>query len=204
MPPEHPESGSEISDTRAGALEEGASAPSSLHICEDKSQRKSEAPKRDNPRMGKQRRDTPTREGLRFHWLIHQLERKGVNGAELARRTGVRESHINGFKNIETSRRTGIGAEMIRRMKDGVGLDPRYFFDDYEGERPHELYLLDAKREERRHEELMAKLSQISQRQLDIEVKLAQLAAQDARRDSRIDALESGRKPAPSGRQKRG
>lgn len=81
--------------------------------------------------MAKTARPEPTREGLRFHWLILQLLERGVSGAELSRVTGVRESHINAFKNIHTSGRSGIGAEIVRFMSKGLGLRPDYFFRDY-------------------------------------------------------------------------
>lgn len=62
-------------------------------------------------------------------------------------------------------------------MKDGIGLDPKYFYDDYEGERPHELYLLDSKREEKRIEVLSNSVA-------DIVVEMANLRSQVAQRDA--------------------
>jgi len=81
--------------------------------------------------MAKTARTEATREGLRFHWLILQLLRNGVTGAELSRVTGVKESHINAFKNLHTSGRTGIGAEIVRFMAKGLSLRTDYFFKEY-------------------------------------------------------------------------
>lgn len=140
-------------------------------------QGKCESQKCNAPRMGgKPRRDTPTREAVRFHWAILYFEQKlGVSGSELARRTGIHQTHINAFRNIQSSGRTGIGAEIVRKMKDGVGLDPAYFYDDYTDRRPVELYLLDHKREEARATALSKQLSEMSSEMADIRSELAAL-----------------------------
>lgn len=136
--------------TPAAALSVDLALPNLL-ICEDDSQRKCEPQMRDNARMaGKPRRDTPTREGQRFSWLILQLERKGLSQAEIGRRTGISPTHLNQLRNIERGGRSGIGAEIVRKVKDGLHIDPAYFFEDYEGEKPYELFLLSAKRDEKR------------------------------------------------------
>jgi hypothetical protein len=83
---------------------------------------------------GKPSRNEVTREGLRFHWLILQMLRKGGSGAEISRITGIKESHISAFKNIHEdvgSGRSGIGAEIVTKMYRGAHLDPLYFFRDY-------------------------------------------------------------------------
>lgn len=83
---------------------------------------------------GKPSRNEPTREGLRFHWLILQLLRKGTTGAEIARITGIKESHISAFKNLHEdvgSGRSGIGAEIVSKMYKGIGLKWDYFFKEY-------------------------------------------------------------------------
>jgi transcriptional regulator with XRE-family HTH domain len=93
---------------------------------------------------------TPTREAQRLQWLIIQFERKGMSQAEFARRTGLHPPYLNAIRNMETAGARGIGAEIVRRVKDGLRIDPAYFYDDYEGERDHQLYPLSAKRDEKR------------------------------------------------------
>ena len=66
-------------------------------------------------------------------------------------------------------------------MKDGVGLDPAYFFDDYEGQRPAELYLLDRKRDEARAAELAKQLSQLSSKMTTMEQELAEMRLERGR-----------------------
>jgi len=103
---------------------------------------------------GKKPSHGPTREGQRFHWLIHQLKDDGIDGAQLHRLTGINQAHISAFKNIEGSGKSGIGAEIVRKLKEGLGLDPDYFYDDYEGQRPYKVYLLKNRREEKRDVEV--------------------------------------------------
>jgi transcriptional regulator with XRE-family HTH domain len=156
-----------------------ASACPNIPNCEGESQPKCERKIRDTVRMaGKPRRDTPTREGQRFSWLLLQLERKGMTQVEICRRTGIAPSHLNQLRHIERGSRSGIGAEIVRKVKDGLQIDPGYFFDDYEGEKQHELFLLSAKRDEKRVaaiEDTVAK----DQRQLSKHnMELAELRAQ--------------------------
>lgn len=51
---------------------------------------------------------------------------------------------------MESAGHRGIGAAIVRQVRDGVRVHPNYFFDDYEGERPYKMYLLTAIRDEKR------------------------------------------------------
>jgi hypothetical protein len=62
-------------------------------------------------------------------------------------------------------------------MSDALGLDVRYFYDKYEGERPFPTYLSN-KREERLFEGLAAE-------QRDIRAEVASMRADFAERDAR-------------------
>src|ERR1700759_462489 len=182
MPQAVSESASCADETVSSEPEEPDPYPVTTNVVTER-QDKSEAQKCNASRMGgKPRRDTPTREALRFHWAILYFEQKlGVSGSELARRTGIHQTHINAFRNIQSSGRTGIGAEIVRKMKDGVGLDPAYFFDDYEGQCPAELYLLDRKRDEARAAELAKQLSQLSSKMTTMEQELAEMRLERGR-----------------------
>lgn len=101
--------------------------------------------------MGAQRGEI-TREAMRFHYLITQLENRGVEHAgterrgmsqrEMAEAIGCHQSLISKWRNPEGSGRSGIGAEIIRGCKDGLQISPDYFYEDYEGERDFEEYRL--------------------------------------------------------------
>jgi transcriptional regulator with XRE-family HTH domain len=141
----------------------------------------------------------PTRERVRFTYLLVQLERKGIGQAELSRRTGMTKSYINALRNPERGRNLGIGAEIVRLMKDGIGLDPKYFYDDYEGERPHELYLLDAKRDEKRIEVLSASVQDVLVGMASMRATLAQHDADHAKQIAELtrQLAEARGQPAP-------
>ena len=124
---------------------------------------------------GKPRRHTPTREGQRFSWLVLQLERKGFSQAEICRQTGISTTHLNQLRNIERGSRSGIGAEIVRKVKDGLQIDPAYFYDDYEGEKPYELFLLSAKRDEKRVSALESGLAETQRLAAQQAVELAKL-----------------------------
>ena len=63
------------------------------------------------------------RELLRMSWLIRQLQRDGIGQAEMERRTGIESSHLNKLLNYEGARRKGLGADIIRQVRDGLKID---------------------------------------------------------------------------------
>lgn len=157
----------------------------SIYNSRDQSQNKSRRETRDARRMGgKPSETTKTREFMRMHYLVVQLEKRGIGQTELARRTGVKSGYINVFRNPDRGRNRGIGADIVRKMKDGMGLDPRYFFDDYEGERPYEIYLLDAKREEKRIEGIAQAQSAMQADFARLRAELSEMRAEIASRDA--------------------
>ena len=105
----------------------------------------------------------------------------------MARRTGVESSHINKLRSYEKYGRKGLGADIIRLVRDGLKVDVAYFYDDYEGERDYRLYPLSAKRDEKRvsaleeadgrHDlaiaQLNARLAQLEAQNIALKVELA-------------------------------
>lgn len=126
--------------------------------------------------LGK-RRASPTREALRFKWLIEQCEQIGINQSEFARLTGIETSSINKLRNLESSGRSEIGASIIRRVMDGLKVDPSYFFADYDGVKDHRLFLLSAKRDENRVATLEDK---VRKQELESAQHIAQMAKMQA------------------------
>lgn len=183
--------------TLAAALSVDLACPK-IPICEDSSQRKCESKTRENARMaGKPRRDTPTREGQRFSWLVLQLEREGLSQAEICRRTGISTTHLNQLRNIERGGRSGIGAEIVRKVKDGLHIDPAYFFDDYEGEKPFQLFLLSAKRDEKRVSALEDGLASTQRTAASQAVELAQLRELLLRQTQEYERTRTPTQPPP-------
>lgn len=106
--------------------------------------------------MGKQRRTVDSREVVRFRELIGQLERQGVNQSEIARRmasvakdgASISQSYVNLIKRANRPAQ-GLGADIVRMVRDAFGIDPAYFFEDYEGVKDYKIYSLDNRRVEK-------------------------------------------------------
>lgn len=82
----------------------------------------------------------PSTQLLRFHWLLGQLNDKGITQADIARRTGLSTSYINRIANFDRVGVMGVSSEAVASVCAGMGIKPDYFFDDYEGERPFETF----------------------------------------------------------------
>ena len=109
----------------------------------------------------------------------------------MCRRTGISATHLNQLRNIERGSRSGIGAEIVRKVKDGLQIDPAYFFDDYEGEKPFQLFLLSAKRDEKRVSAIEEGLATAQRVAADQAVKLAQLEALVLRQAQELDRAKA-------------
>jgi hypothetical protein len=84
-------------------------------------------------------------------------------------------------------------------MKDGMGLDPRYFYDDYEEERDYKIYLLDAKREEKRFEQLAQAQDSLRADFAKLRADLMERDAKHAREVAQLEAeLAAARRQLPS------
>lgn len=163
-------------------------------------------------RMGRTRRDEPTRELRRFSQLIVQLERDGISQTEIAQRTGIKMSYLNQIRNYERYGKTGIGAEHVRLAMSGLKVDPSYFFDELEVEPDYKLYLLSAKRDEKRVSAIESAVAASQQKDAVRDIEFAQLRkllldqTQDlaevrAELRKALDARPSARRPVqPAGR----
>lgn len=116
---------------------------------------------------GRTRGDGPSVQLMRLRSLILQMEKRGhpgwkdenddplthVSNAEFSRRTGIPTSYLNAIKHPERSGNSDIGAAKLAQVAEGAGLDIRYFFDGYKGERDFVIYLLAHKREQKQADE---------------------------------------------------
>ena len=131
----------------------------------------------ENPhRMGRTRK-SPSRELIRFSWLISQLEAAGMGQVEIAKATGIKISYLNQIKQYEKYGKTGVGAETVRLAMTGLKIDPSYFFDDYEGEKSHRLFPLSAKRDEKRVSAIETALATADRERANQAVEIAKLKA---------------------------
>lgn len=141
------------------------------------------------PRMGRTRKD-PSRELIRFSWLISQLEAAGIGQQEIAHRTSIKISYLNQIKSYEKYGKTGVGAETVRLAMDGLRLSPSYFFADYEGQQDFRLHLLSALRDEKRIAAMETGLAAIERERAAQAVELAQLKAREVERGQRLEEVE--------------
>lgn len=148
--------------------------------------------------MGKPARYTPTRELLRFHWLLRQLEDSGVTQKQVIELTGIKKSHLTQIVHYERYRKTGVGAEWIGLMTKGLRLDPAYFFDEYEGPKDFRLYLLSAKRDEKRVQSIETRLQTLERRDAEKDTRLAELREQLIDKTGEVERLRAElRRPRP-------
>jgi len=94
--------------------------------------------------------DESTREAQRLAWLVAQKRSEGMSQREFSKLTGIGYTYINALANLETGSPRGMGAHIVALVRNGVGVHPDYFYDDYEGEADHKVYLLANRREEAR------------------------------------------------------
>lgn len=116
-----------------------------------------------------------------------------MSQAEISRRTGIGQTHINAIRNMETVGARGIGAHIVRLVRDGLGISTDYFYDDYEGEADHKVYQLSKKREERRFSAIEQEQAQVRRELADMGSKLAdygRLAAENLELKQQNAALE--------------
>lgn len=89
-------------------------------------------------------------------------------------------AHLSTWYNIFSDAnggRSGISADIVRRVKDGLGIHPDYFFDDYEGEADHRVYLLDRYRRQRAFHDVQ---DEVARHSVLLEQIQAGLAEKDA------------------------
>jgi hypothetical protein len=70
----------------------------------------------------------------------------------------------------------GIGAAIVRQVRDGLRVHPNYFFDDYDGERAYKMYLLTAIRDEKRVSAIEDEVAKMRREIADMHTSLAQNA----------------------------
>jgi hypothetical protein len=80
--------------------------------------------------------------------------------------------------------RTGFGAEIVRRVKDGLGISPDYFYDDYEGLADPKVYSLDERRTENR-------MARVEKAQAETAAQLENILAMLAKKDVLIHEQEA-------------
>jgi hypothetical protein len=157
---------------------------------------------------GKPTKNEVSREGERLGYLIRQLEdcechagpkakaanSHGMQAVEVAELLGKSEGYISNIKGFGTNGRSGFGADIVRLVKDRLGIDPHFFYDDYDGPKHHKLYLLSAKRDEKRIVAIEEKALAAEREQKDTNIKLAKLDADLSHIRQLLEGLQLSRK----------
>lgn len=179
-------------DVHSGAV----GVPSAnIYICKSLGQPKCESGTRDNARVaGKSSKHEVTREGLRFQKFVLDRIAEGDTQDTIAERLGVSPAYITNAKGFGTNGRTGIGAEIVRRVKERYGVHQDYFFEDYEGLKSYKLYPISAMRDEKRVRSVEQRLEAREEGEKRIELKLAQLDLQFTQIRQLLESIDSKRK----------
>lgn len=135
-----------------------------------------------------------SRELRRFQLLIRRLRDSGVSQAEMARRTGIDSTHINRLANAEKYGYTGLSADIVRKVRDGLKISSEYFFEtlakDADPDPLANVYSLDAEREKVWRSSVDEALHELRQHKHVTDARLLELQAQIVSKDREIDRLK--------------
>lgn len=137
-----------------------------------------------------------SRELRRFQLLVRLLRQyAGINRAEMAKRTGITESHISKLCNAENYGYTGLSTDIVRMVRDGLQTSPDFFFDPELVPVPHEadllqVYSLDAQRQKNWQRSVEERLGELTKAKVEHTARLLELQAEVERKDLEINRLK--------------
>jgi len=147
-----------------------------------------------------------SRELRRFQLLIRLLrDVANMNRAEMARRTGIDETHLSKLVNTEKYGYTGLSADIVRMVRDGLQISPDFFFDPELVPVPHEadlltVYSLDAQRQKNWQRSVEERLRELTNAKIETSAQLLELQAEVRRKELEIERLKAelnSRPPPP-------
>lgn len=149
--------------------------------------------------MGKRQEPIDTegisRELRRFQLLIRLLrDYANVNRAEVARRTGIDETHISKLCNTEKYGYTGLSTDIVRKVRDGIKISTDFIFDPELKPVPEaellKVYSLDEQREKKWQRSVDEQLRDLATWKIDQTAKTLELQAELVRKDHEINRLK--------------
>jgi hypothetical protein len=161
--------------------------------------------------MAKHERPPPTedvegisRELRRFQLLVRLLGEYGkVSRAEMARRTGILESHISRLCNPEKYGYTGLSTDIVRKVRDGIKISTDFIFDPELKEVPEadllRVYSLDEQREKKWQRSVDEQLRGLATWKIEQTAKTLELQAELVRKDHEINRLKNELAAAQNG-----
>lgn len=162
-----------------------------IYFCKSEGQHKSESEVRNDGRMGKPTKNEVTREGQRLQWFFLDRLAEGDEGKDIAERLSVSPAYITNVKGMGSNGRTGIGAEIVRRVKEQYGVHPDYFYEEYEGRKSYKLFPISAMRDEKRVRAVEQRLDAREEGEKQIELKLAKLDLEFTRLRQLLEKFDS-------------
>jgi transcriptional regulator with XRE-family HTH domain len=161
--------------------------------------------------MAKHERQPPTedvegvsRELRRFQLLVRLLGEYGkVSRAEVARRTGILESHISRLCNPEKYGYTGLSTDIVRKVRDGIKISTDFIFDPELKAVPEaellKVYSLDEQREKKWQQNIDAWRQELDAWRIEQTAKTYELQAELVRKDHEINRLKNELAAAQNG-----
>jgi transcriptional regulator with XRE-family HTH domain len=136
-----------------------------------------------------------SRELRRFQLLVRLLGTyAGINRAEMARRTGIDESHISKLCNTEKYGYTGLSTDIVRKVRDGIKISTEFIFDPELKPVPEadllKVYSLDEQREKKWRQAVDEQLRGLATWKVDQTAKTLELQAELTRKDHEINRLK--------------
>lgn len=150
------------------------------------------------PRVG----DPPTdiegvsRELRRFQLLIQLFDRhRDLNMAEIARRTGINYSHLTKLMKPQGGSYTGLSADIVRKMRDGLQISPDFIFDDTLAPVRDEadllnVYSLEETRKKQWMQRMEGRMLEVEQFKIESTARMLELQAQLERKETEILRLK--------------
>lgn len=137
-----------------------------------------------------------SRELRRLQLLVQLVDKyRDLNMAEVARRTGVNYSHLTKLMKPDGRGYTGLSADIVRKMRDGLQISPDFFFDpELSPVRSEEdllnIYSLEEQRQKRWQQGMEARMLDFDKFRIEHSARLLELQAQLERKDSEILRLK--------------
>lgn len=137
-----------------------------------------------------------SRELRRFQLLVRLLRQyAGISRAEMARRTGILESHISKLCNTEKYGYTGLSTDIVRKVRDGIKISTEFIFDPELKPVPESellnVYSIDAQREKKWQQSVDEQLRSLASWKIDQTAKTLELQAELVRKDHEINRLKN-------------
>jgi transcriptional regulator with XRE-family HTH domain len=137
-----------------------------------------------------------SRELRRFQLLIRLMTQyAGVNMPELAKRTGIEYTHLTKLVKPNGRSYTGLSADIVRKVKDGLNISPDIFFDDEliavrsEAELLN-VYSMDEARKKQWMRTMEERMNSFDQFRIESRAELLEMRATLERKDLEINRLK--------------